>query len=108
MDGRASYCVYATNNGNGTIWFLFRVAPVSEDIRLTCYVRRARDLRETRICIIDTVLDNNQSTTNFNTAYVPLQVIFVHVDKASIPTYRFLSSFKLIIKLLVTIRLLKT
>ena len=21
MDGRASYCVYATNNGNSTIWF---------------------------------------------------------------------------------------
>ena len=72
IDGRASYCVYATNNGNGTIWFLFRVAPVLEDIRLTCYVHRARDLRETRICIIDTVLDNNELTTNFNTAYVPL------------------------------------
>ena len=86
IDGRASYCVYATNNGNGTIWFLFRVTLVLEDIRLIYYVHRARDLRETRIYIIDTVLDNNQSTTNFNTAYVPLQVIFVHVDKASIPT----------------------
>ena len=45
---------------------------LSEDIRLTCHVHRARDLRETRIYIIDTVLDNNQLTTNFNTAYVPL------------------------------------
>ena len=72
MDGRASYCVYATNNRNSTIWFLFRVALVLEDIRLTYYVYRARDLRETRIYIIDTILDNNELTTNFNTAYVPL------------------------------------
>ena len=27
-DGRASCCVYATDNGNSTIWFLFRVALV--------------------------------------------------------------------------------
>ena len=30
IDGRASYYIYATNNGNSTIWFLFRVAPVSK------------------------------------------------------------------------------
>jgi hypothetical protein len=57
MDERASYYIYATNNGNGTIWFLFRVTPVSEDIRLTCHVHGARDLRKTRICIIDTILE---------------------------------------------------
>ena len=28
----------------------------------------------------------HQSTTNFNTVYVPLQVIFMHIDKASILT----------------------
>ena len=59
MDGRASYCVYATNNGNSTIWFHFRVAPVSEDICLACHVHSARDLRETRMYTIDTVLENN-------------------------------------------------
>jgi hypothetical protein len=69
--------------------FLFRVAPVLEDIRLIYHAHRARDLRETRICTVNTVLETRQqSTTNFNTAYVPLQVIFVHVNKASIPTVR--------------------
>ena len=37
---------------------------MSEDIRLTYYVHGARDLRETRVCIIDTVLDENQTTRN--------------------------------------------
>ena len=32
-----------------------------EDIRLTCHVHGARDLRETRICIIDTVLEKKES-----------------------------------------------
>src|SRR6266566_8606940 len=85
MDGRAGYCVYATNNRNSTIWFLFRVAPVLVNIRFMYHVHRARDLRETRICIINTT-KRQSLTTNFNTAYVPLQVIFVHVNNASIPT----------------------
>ena len=38
-------------------------------ICFTCHVRKARDLRETRICIIDTVLENNNHSTT-NTAYV--------------------------------------
>ena len=33
---------------------------VSEDIRLIYHVHGARDLRETRICIINTVLEINQ------------------------------------------------
>ena len=45
---------------------------MSEDIRLTYHVHGARDLRETRVCIIDTALENktinNHPTTN--TAYV--------------------------------------
>ena len=58
MDGRASYCVYAMNNRNSTIWFLFRVALVSVAIiRLICHVHRARGLRETRIYTIDTALE---------------------------------------------------
>jgi len=40
IDGRASYCVYATDNGNRTIWSLFRVAPVSVYIRSIYYVRK--------------------------------------------------------------------
>ena len=57
---------------------------MSEDIRVTCieHVTYAR-----RVYVSSTtVLEKKESTTNFNTAYVPLQVIFVHVDKASIPT----------------------
>ena len=61
IDGRASYCVYATNNGNSMIWFLFRVALVSEDIRLIYHMHGAHDLRETRRCIIDTVLEKKES-----------------------------------------------
>ena len=61
MDGRASYCVYAMNNGNGMIWFLFRVAPVLKDICLMCHMHGARDLREMCICIIDIVLEKKQS-----------------------------------------------
>ena len=38
-----------------------RRALLSEDIRLTCHVHGARDLRETRICIIDTVLEKKES-----------------------------------------------
>ena len=45
----------------------------------------ACDLCKTRIYIIDTVL-KKELTTNFNTAYILLQVIFVHIDKVSIPT----------------------
>ena len=49
----------------------FRVAPVLKDIRLTYYVYRARDLRETRTCIIDTALENkNNNHLPTNTAYV--------------------------------------
>ena len=65
MDGRASYYIYTTNNGNGTIWFLFTVALVSEDIRLTCHMHGARDLRETRIYIIDTVLEKESINYQF-------------------------------------------
>ena len=38
-------------------------------ICFTCYVRKARDLRETRIYIIDTVLENNNHLTT-NTIYI--------------------------------------
>ena len=38
-------------------------------ICFTCHVRKARDLRETRICIIDTALENKNHLTT-NTAYV--------------------------------------
>jgi len=58
IDRRASCCVYATNNGSSMIWFLFfKVAPVLEVIRFTCHVHRARDLRETRMYIINTALE---------------------------------------------------
>ena len=52
-------------------------------------MHRVHDLRKMCIYIINTVLDNNQLTTNFNTIYIPLQVIFMHVDKASILTIIF-------------------
>ena len=55
IDGKASYCVYATNNGNSTVLLLFRVAPVLVDIYFVYHVHKARDLRETRI-YINTVL----------------------------------------------------
>jgi len=55
MDEKASYYIYAINNGNSMIWFLFRVAPVSVAIiRLICHVHRARGLHETRTYTIDT------------------------------------------------------
>ena len=38
-------------------------------IYFTCHVHKARDLRETRICIIDTILENNNHPTT-NTAYI--------------------------------------
>ena len=38
-------------------------------IYFTCHVRKARDLRETRIYIIDTALKNNNHPTT-NTAYI--------------------------------------
>ena len=38
-------------------------------IRFIYYVRKVRDLYETRICIIDTALENNNYLTT-NTAYV--------------------------------------
>ena len=81
MDGRASYCVYATNNGNSTIWFLFRVAPVSEDIRLACHVHSTRDLRETRMYTIDTVLENDQASIKSTPHTYRNTVIFVPVDQ---------------------------
>ena len=55
IDGKASCCVYATSNGNSTVLFPFRVAPVLVDICSTCYARRARDLRETRMYISSTL-----------------------------------------------------
>jgi len=64
----------------------FRVAPVSEDIRRIYHVHRARDLRETRICIIDTALENNNNQLPTSTPHTYHTVIFVPVDKASIPT----------------------
>jgi len=39
----------------------FRVAPVSVDIRFMYYVRRVRNLRETRICIIKTCRQNDKN-----------------------------------------------
>ena len=54
-DRKASCCIYATNNGNSTILFPFRVVPVLVDICSTCHGRRARDLRETRIYISSTL-----------------------------------------------------
>ena len=36
-----------------------------------CYVRKAYDLRETRIYIINTALENNNNYLTTNTAYVP-------------------------------------
>ena len=46
-----------------------RVTLVLVVIYFTCYVRKAYDLRETRICIIDTVLENNNYLIT-NTAYI--------------------------------------
>ena len=37
----------------------FKVALVLVNIRFICYVHEARDLRETRICTINTVLEKN-------------------------------------------------
>src|SRR6266702_4641067 len=54
-DGKASCCVYATNNRNSTILFPFRVAPVLVDICSTCHGRRARNLRKMRIYISSTL-----------------------------------------------------
>ena len=47
----------------------FKVAPVLVNIRFMCHVREARDLRETRICTINTALENNNHPST-NTAYV--------------------------------------
>ena len=46
----------------------FKVTLVLVNIRFIYHVYKARDLRETRICTIDTVLEKNQSSTN--TVYV--------------------------------------
>ena len=46
-------------------------------ICFTCYIYKARDLRETRICIIDTVLENNNNYLTTNTAYI-LQYSNIH------------------------------
>jgi len=59
-DGRASYYVYAINNRNSTNLVSFKVAPVLVVICFMRYMHRARDLRETRICIINTALESNQ------------------------------------------------
>ena len=37
-----------------------------------CYVRKARDLRETRICTINTVLEKNQLSTNQHRIYITI------------------------------------
>ena len=42
----------------------FKVAPVLVNIRFMCHVHEARDLRETRICTINTALEKNQSSIN--------------------------------------------
>ena len=50
----------AKNNRDSTIWFLFRVTPVLIAICFIYYIYGARDLRKTRIYIINTVLKINQ------------------------------------------------
>ena len=42
----------------------FKVALVLVNIRFMCHVREERDLRETRICTINTVLKKNQLSIN--------------------------------------------
>jgi len=56
--------------------------------RNVSYVTWLRDheARLANLTLEQTPISRQSTTTNFNTAYVPLQVIFVHVDKASIPT----------------------
>jgi len=51
---------------------------------------RDHEVRLASLTLEQPLTSRHQSTitTNFNTAYVPLQVIFVHVDNASIPTDR--------------------
>jgi hypothetical protein len=55
------------------------------------YVTWSRDheARLANLTLEQPLTSRQQLTTNFNTAYVPLQVIFVHVDRASIPTLIF-------------------
>ena len=47
----------------------FKVTLVLVNIRFMCHVREVRDLRETRICTINTALKKNNYLTT-NTAYI--------------------------------------
>ena len=49
-------------------------------IRFTYPVYRVYDLRETRICIISTVLKNKNNYPPTNTIYILQTVIFVHIN----------------------------
>ena len=89
-DGRASYCVYATNSLEVDLALECRLAFFLELLQYwnVIHVTQLRDYeaRLANLTLEQPLTFIIQSTTNFNTAYVPLQVIFVHVNKASIPT----------------------
>src|ERR1700685_2815775 len=84
------YCVYATNSLKINLTLECTLAFFLE--LLQCqninHVMWSRDhkARLVNLTLEQPLTSRQQSITNFNTAYVPLQVIFVYVDKASIPT----------------------
>ena len=49
-------------------------------ICFTYYMRKACDLHKTRICIINTALENNNNHPPTNTAYISQTVIFMHIN----------------------------
>ena len=82
------YCVYATNSLKVdlalecTLAFFLKLL----QCRNINYIIWSRDhkVRLVNLTLEQPLTFRQQLTTNFNTAYVPLQVIFVHVNKASI------------------------
>ena len=51
----------------------FKVALVLVNIRFMCYMHEAHDLRETRICTINTVLEKNQLSINQHRICITIQ-----------------------------------
>ena len=58
----------------------FKVALVLVNIRFICHVYEVRDLRETRICTINTALEKNQIIHQPTPHMYYNTVILMHVD----------------------------
>ena len=69
IDGRASYYVYATNNGNSTIWFPSELLQCQQIFvsYITC-VKHV--IYATRIYIIKTCRQNEKNLTTYRTARI--------------------------------------